>query len=287
MGGFAPGGGQGDNPVSAIPIIGPLLSGLIGLFKSSDTATWESIAGTNDLSFSILNNAFLGLGDAVVKIKGIFKSIWNDVILAVLSKLLAAYKKLRDLLVKIFAPVLKYLHLLRKLYDQYFNQFVKPVLNVLHKVRQFLQIFRLLGFKWAARLDSDIARIENKIVTAYTTLRQYLNIATSWIQLIVDPLGILRRNPLFASVIRSAPELRNALDRTTFHTETAKELDRSNMHNGWFLGPVSAEDKAALQQHQLPPYLQDQQKSVQAAFNALPGLADQNFPLGDGTLGGI
>lgn len=261
--------------------VGGLVSELIGfiaaLFGDVGLNVWSGIGGIGDLSFSSLNNAFGAVSEITGKIKNVLDSIWKGVIVAAIKKLLDAYSKLRDLLTKIFAPVLRYLHQLRVIYDQYFNRFVKPLLNLLHKVRQFLQIFRLLGFKWAARLDADIARIENKIVAAYSTLRAYLNIATTWIQLIVDPTGILRRNPLFAAIIRSAPELRNLMDVATVHTQTQKEVDTSNRNNGWFQPNAAATNFTYYKQGKLPPDLDAARQEFLDAHAALPGLANQQL----------
>jgi hypothetical protein len=262
---------------SPIGLITGVIQTLSGLFGGDTGRLWSGISGASSFFSSSLRDAFGFISDVVSKIKNALQWVWVNVIKAVLTKILAAYSKLRDLLKRIFGPVLDLIKKLRAFYQNYFNQFVKPMLKVIRQIRQVLQIFKLLGFKWAARLDGDLARIENKIVQAYVTLFQYLNIATSWIQLIVDPAGILRRNPLFAGLIRSAPELRNLMDQVTVHPQTAKELDQSNMHNGWLVGPTSDADKAAMQQRQLSPYLQTQRQSVQDAFDALPGLADQQL----------
>jgi len=183
----------------------------------------------------------------------------------------------RQWLSNLLSPILRWIKLLRALYDQYFNQFVKPILKILRQMRQVLQVFKLLGFKWAARLDADIARIEGKIVALYTQLRAYLNIATTWIQLIIDPTGILRRNPLFAAIIRSAPELRNLMDAVTVHQQTQQEVDKSNRANGWFLPAARAENMSYYKQGKLPPDLEAARQEFIDAYAALPGRANQSL----------
>ncbi len=44
-------------------------------------------------------------------------------------------------------------------------------------------------------------------------------------QLIADPSAILRRNPLFAAMIRSAAELRNTILQVETRDQTQKEID--------------------------------------------------------------
>lgn len=211
-------------------------------------------------------------------IKAAFKWIWDNVIKVGLPKLLrgivSAAKAVHDFAVR----VVGWLNTLRKWYDQYFNQFVKPVLNAIRHLRQTLQIFRFLGFKWAARLDARLATIENRIVQAYELIRTHLNQVISFAQIIADPFGILRRNPLLAGILRNAPEIQNALDRATFHNETQKELDQSNRNNGWFQHPAAAGNAEFYSKGELPPDLAAARKEFLDAHAALPALANQSLP---------
>jgi hypothetical protein len=195
------------------------------------------------------------------------------IIKAIRDALAALRKHVQDLI----AWLIK----IRKWYDQYFNQFVKPILNAIRHLRQTLQIFRLLGFKWAARLDARLATIENRIVAAYELLRVNLNKAVSWLQLISDPFGLLRRNPVLGAIIRDAPEMKNAIDRATNHTETQKELDASNRANGWFQRDAAAGNAAYYSKRELPPDMDAARAEFVAAHAALPGLDKQGFPTSD------
>ena len=207
-------------------------------------------------------------------VKKAFGWLWDNVVKAGLTKVVGTFLKVRAWLTNLFAPLLKWIKILRAWYDQYFNQFVKPLLKILRQIRQVLQIFKLLGFKWAARLDADIARIENKIVALYVTLRQYLNIATSWIQLIVDPLGILRRNPLFAAIIRSAAELQNTLDRATQRELTPSEQDSAKQDARLFTKQTMANDQTNyFSKGKLPPCYEE---SRQRFLVELKGIQDGN-----------
>lgn len=213
---------DGGNPI--VNLIGQLF----GLLGGQGPDWGPTISSNSTIGLSNLSGVGDFLQTAVDGVKSIFKNIWNDIILAVLKHILDAISKLRQLLQKVFGPVISLLKTIRKLYDQYFNQFVKPVLNILQKIRAFLKIFELLGFKWAKRLDADIATIENKILAVYTTLRKYLNETISIVQLIVDPTGILRRNPLFAAIIRSGNELKNLMLTVEQRPLSGDESDRQS-----------------------------------------------------------
>ena len=214
-------------------------------------------------------------------IKNAFKWLWENVVKAGLTKLISVFVRVQAWLAKYVNKVTGWLIRLRKWYDQYFNQFVKPVLNAIRHLRQTLQIFRLLGFKWAARLDARLATIENRIVAAYELLRVNLNKAVSWLQLISDPFGLLRRNPVLGAIIRDAPEMKNAIDRATNHTETQGELNASNRANGWFQRDAAAGNAAYYSKRELPPDMDAARAEFIAAHAALPGLEKQGFPTSD------
>jgi hypothetical protein len=190
-----------------------------------------------------------------------FKWIWTNVIKAGLTKLVTLFKKVRAWLKSTLQPVIDFLRKVRKWYDDFFNRWMKPVLRMIQTMRKVLTIFRLLGFKWAARLDGDLAMIEQKIVQTYTTLRKYLNDAITWIDLIVDPSGILRRNPLFAAIFQSANEMRNILLTVPTRPLTGGEMDsqstdrtnmtlagqKSNFQNYYSQGTLPPQDQQARQ----------------------------------------
>jgi hypothetical protein len=229
-----------------------------------------------------------GINDALSALWGILKGVisgiaaflqhlWNDVIKNVLRKILAAYLKLRSILAPIFARVLAWLQKARQILDYIFRRFVRPYLQMIQRVRQFLQIFRLLGFKWAARLDARLAAIEAKIISVFLTVRQPLNQIISFVGLIADPLGILRRNPVIGALLRNAPEIKNAIDRATAHPQTQAEVDTSNRNNGWFQQPARAGNATYFAQGQLPPDFAAARQEFIDAGTALPGLSKQEI----------
>lgn len=257
---------DGGNPI--VNLIGQLF----GLLGGSGPDWGPTISGNSTIGLSSLSGVGDFLQQTVDGVKSIVKNIWNDVILAVLKKILDAYSKLRDLLHKILDPVLKFLHRLRQIYDQYFNQFVKPLLNVIQRIRQFLKIFELLGFKWAKRLDADLGAIENKIIQIYTTIRQNLNLVTTWIQLIVDPTGLLRRNPLFGAIIRSAPELRNLMLQQVTTSLTPDQQAAQDAANGRYTKSAIADrQNNYYSQGIVPPDLDASRQQFLQRLNAYSG----------------
>lgn len=204
------------------------LAGLISFIVSAVSYIWAVLVAVANYIFAVLQFVWNFLLVLFKDIANAFKWIWENVIKSALTKLVNVFQRVRDWLQRTFAPILHWLKVARQIFDKYFNLYIKPILNLIHHIRQFLVIFRILGFKWAARLDADLALVEQKITKVYTTLRGYLNQVISWINIIADPSGILRRNPLFGAIIRSAKELQNVLDTTTTRPLTGSEQDAAD-----------------------------------------------------------
>src|SRR5437879_2673283 len=107
---------------AGVGIIQGILHFITGLFGNDPGNVWGGIAGTSDIGFGSLNNSLGFLETVTSKLKGIFSTIWDSVVKVALVELLKAYQKLRELLGRIFGPVMRFLQRLRQLYDSYFNK---------------------------------------------------------------------------------------------------------------------------------------------------------------------
>jgi hypothetical protein len=206
-------------------ILGGLLSGVAAYLISLIQFVWSVLVAVVNYLVAVINFMWQFLLRLFQDVKNALTWVWENVIKGTLTKAVSIFARVRNWLQKVLGPIIKYIQLAKKLMDEYFNKYIKPIINTLNIFRKFLGVFRILGFKWAARLDGDIAKIEGKITEVYTTLRGYLNTAITYLDLIVDPLGILRRNPLFAALIKSAPELQNLLYAATQRPLTGSEID--------------------------------------------------------------
>jgi hypothetical protein len=201
---------------------------IIGLLIGLIQFIWSVLVFAFNYLFAGMNFLANFTGTLMEDISHAWEWIWQTVIMATLTKLIGLINRLRAWLKNVLQPIIDFLKKLRAWYDKLFNTYVKPFLNLLQHIRQFLRILRLLGVKWAARLDADLAYIEQKIVQVYTYLRSQLNMVITYLDLIVDPSGILRRNPLFAILLAAAPEVQNLLYGATQRPLLGSEVDSAN-----------------------------------------------------------
>jgi hypothetical protein len=246
----------------------------VGFFGGIGASFFDTLVGGINSALAFVWGILKGI---VSSVAAFLQHLWNDIIKNVLRRILAAYARLRGILAPIFSHVLRWLMQARAILDYIFRRFIRPYLIMIQRTRQVLQLFRLLGFKWAKRLDARLAGIEAKIIGVFQAIRGPLNQLISFVGLIADPGAILRRNPIIAAVLRDAPEIKNAIDRATMHTQTQAEVDASNRANGWFQQPAVAGNAHYFAQKQLPPDLAAARQEFIDAQAALPGLAKQSI----------
>lgn len=123
------------------------------------------------------------------------EGLYNDVIKPVIDTM----QKFLDWVRNLVKPVLDYLHKMRLWYDKFFKKFIQPQLQLIGRLRQFLTILKLFHVHWATVLDSYLAKAQARIFKDFEVIRQRLNSVISWVDLIVDPTGLLRKGVLAPS----------------------------------------------------------------------------------------
>jgi hypothetical protein len=247
-----------------------LLSDLLNFLIAVLQFIWQVLVAVANFIFSVLQFVWKFLTTLFSDISKAFKWIWQRIIKEGLTKLLTAFIKVREWLTKIFGPLICYLLAIRCWIDWAFNKFVKPILDAIAHIRMVLKLFRLLGIKWAAKLDAILAKVQADILKAYELIRQNLNQVISWLQLIIDPTFLLRRIPLFGALIRSKEELRNLELQAIVHPISQDEADKMNRNRTWFAPSARADNQALYAQGQLPPDIQAARDQF-VAININPG----------------
>lgn len=132
-----------------------------------------------------------------------FKSLWQRLV-----KILKSSQVWNDIR---HGHILAALIDLRKLLDQLYNAFLRPIMVLLQRVRLFLQLLKLLHINIAAKLDAYIAQLENQINQAFLTIRAALNTTIDIVNILADPSLLLRKPQLLISLRRQIPALIRAV----------------------------------------------------------------------------
>jgi hypothetical protein len=153
-------------------------------------------------------NFFWSIAKAVA---GFFKSLWENFFKSIFLKVWNAIRAAQQWLEAKLRPLIDFLKRLRKLYQIYFNTYIRPILLMIQHVRQYLQILSLLGVSLARKLDAYLAQLQGKIVQAFATVTATLNAAVDLLNALADPSYLIRKPALLLSIRRQLPALIHAI----------------------------------------------------------------------------
>jgi hypothetical protein len=84
------------------------------------------------------------------------------------------------------------LHKIRDRLDRYWKLYVLPILKLIQHCRQFLMILRLMGVKWAQKLDAYLVQLQAKITSIFLTVKGTLNAVIDVVNALSDPPRLVR-----------------------------------------------------------------------------------------------
>lgn len=176
---------------------------------------------------------------------GFVKRVISDIIHGNFRDLVQAFWDLQENLRILFAPILAVIQWLRASYFQYVYPWVLRVQELLSELRGFLVVFKLLGFKWASKLDQDIQAIQATITRIQQDIIKTLNTMTSLIQLFVDPAGIFRRDFLAGTLFSSLAAVKRAVAWGAGRALTTKEQASQDGDKNLFAGGANVATRNA------------------------------------------
>jgi len=193
FGGFDPGSFFSGVIASLVDAINAIIAALEFL--------WQLLI----LVFQFLYNALVAIVNVLIKavqvvVRG-FVHFFTTILPNFIKRLFDDYLDLKAKITAWLQPVLRILLRIRQLFNQYVHAPLLRTINLIQHIRQFLVIFRLLGFKWAARLDNYLTKLEQQLVQNVLVIQSWINLAISVLDLIIDPSMILRKNFLLASLL--------------------------------------------------------------------------------------
>jgi hypothetical protein len=155
--------------------------------------TWTNLVFTSSFLYNAIHDIFDFLRKLVAILVDAVKHIIQDIIHGHLKDVLTDLQNLFHSLHDLFKPILDALDTLRKWYYKYIFRWIKLVEEILSRVRVVLALFRILGAKWAAKLDADIAKIQGYLAEFNQAIVGTLNQISTWLNIALDPFGIVRK----------------------------------------------------------------------------------------------
>jgi hypothetical protein len=189
--------GESPSPVGIVTAVISLLANLFGLGASSEPVAMQhdlDTLGQNESSFMDQITKFATkLARTLGKLLTALQAVWTWLQAHVLALLKAIKKRLDWIEKNILKPYQDMMRRIRAQIMWIYKTFFRPIIQFIQSIRRVLSIFKLLGFKWAKKLDARLARLEGRIMAPILALLRHTNITGSWINYLVTLDGTLQR----------------------------------------------------------------------------------------------
>jgi len=172
--------------------------------------TWTNLVLTTGFLYNAVRSVLSFLQKLLKIIVDGLKHIISDVLHGHLKAVLQDLQKMFHSIHDLFKPIFDYLEKVHGWYIKYIYRYVKMVEDIISRVRVVLSLFRILGVKWAAKLDADLARIQVYLTTALQAIVGTLNTVSTWLTLITDPAGIIRKDFFTGTLFSSLSSVKRA-----------------------------------------------------------------------------
>jgi len=151
-------------------------------------------------------------------VEGVFQNLWTLITSALrwlfhtlLPDLVRWINEIRAKITQWLQPLVNWIKLEKAWLDMVYNQIIKPMLNLIQRLRSLLVIFRLLHIGWATALDQWLAQLEGRISAAFLQARQDINTLANWVNYIIDPTGLYNIPLFLLSQLQTLPQVWAAL----------------------------------------------------------------------------
>jgi len=138
----------------------------------------------------------------------------------------AVVQRVSKILDKVLGPVIDFLDKVREHIWKIYNDYVKPILDIIEFIRIPLRILSQFNVEWAKKLDATLAQIEDEIVENFQLVLGTLNKTINLLNDIVDVDRLLKRITLLRSILRDVQYLNNLWWNS--HTRELTEAQREN-----------------------------------------------------------
>jgi hypothetical protein len=183
------------------------IGGDIAIIWQAIIALAQAIASVFAYLWKLIQDIFNFLVSVLRKVGQFLHTLWDGFFKRIFTGLYSALVKLHQWLEARLRPLLTFLTKVRAYWDRLFKLYVKPLLNMIQHVRQFLGVLRLLGVKWAAALDAKLGKFESDIAGLFLQVRAILTGTIDILNALADPLNLFRRPTAVLSMRRIIPAL--------------------------------------------------------------------------------
>jgi len=199
---------------------------------------YQVIVAAANFIWGALQNFWGWLDGVWEAIKSFFDDLWWNVIVPFIEWCQRIIDDVTTWLEDFLDPLISILQAIDRWYTLYVRPILWDIIEVIQRVRVVLAAFRIMGFKWAAKLDADLTRIQSWVTTVATDIATTLNQISTILNLAIDPTMILRRDFFASSLFSSLGAVKRAVSYGMDRPSTPDEQQRIDAYSDAVSGKV-------------------------------------------------
>jgi len=159
----------------------------------------------------VFDDLFGWLGSLLDTLKAFFSHVFEYLKRTVIPFIIRRYQAIEAFLNKYLGPIVRFIRKVRNWYFAHIFPIQHAILEVIARVRAALAVFRALGFKWAAKLDADLQKLQSWVTASIQDILKPLNTIQDYLSLMLDPAMILRKDFFAATLFSHLGALKRAV----------------------------------------------------------------------------
>ena len=168
------------------------------------------------------------------------RSLYRDILVPLTDAVKRFIDKVEAFLRRVFDPIIKIFDRVREVLNKIWDKIIRPILDAIDKIRAALRLLAALGVPFVAAIEKVLQAIQQQIFTRFVQVQNWVNRATFWLDLLLDPRGWIKSTPFLYTIWRYAGNVLNLVtkfaDLDGASAETIRQHKEENRATG--LSPI-------------------------------------------------
>lgn len=141
------------------------------------------------------------------------RALYRDILVPLVDGVKRFIDKVETFLRRVFDPIIKIFDRIRAVLNKIWERIISPILSAIDKIRAALRLLGALGVPWVNAIEKVLQSIQREIFTRFTQIQTWVNTATFWLDLLLDPRGWIKSTPFLFTIWRYAGNVLNIVTK--------------------------------------------------------------------------
>lgn len=172
-------------------------------------------------------------GDFFRSIVTATRTLYDRVLAPIVDAARSYYDRFQKFLRRTFDPIIKIFDKVQETMTWIWDRVIGPIVDTIDKLRAALRLLAKLGVPFAAKIEEILQAIQRTIIERFRQVQSWINRATFWLDILLDPRGWIKSTPFLYTVFRYAGNIMNLVtkfaDSDGFSRESVKLARERNI----------------------------------------------------------